>query len=170
MPNLLPACNTTITDSKMPPLWYEAVISVKPKGGKDKLECGSYRLISVLNVDCKLYTVILANRLEKILSQLIHNDQTGFIPQRQTHDNIRRSVHIINHIQQNNREAFLVSLNAEKAFDSVSWVFFLNKVLERFGINEDFVKGIHNFYNKPSARIKINGYLSDTIILEQRTR
>lgn len=105
----------------MPPLWYEAIISVKPKGGKDKLECGSYRLISVLNVDCKLYTVILANRLERILSQIIHNDQTGFIPQRQTHDNIRWSVHIINHIQQNNLEAFLVSLNAEKAFDSVSW-------------------------------------------------
>ena len=107
----------------MPPSWSEAVISVIHKEGKDKLECGSYRPITVLNVDYKLYTTILAKRLENILPQLVHNDQTGFITQRQTYDNIRRSLHILNHIQQNNLEAYLISLDAEKAFDSVSWPF-----------------------------------------------
>ena len=145
------------------------MISVIHKEGKDKLECGSYRPISVLNVDYKLYTTILAKRLENILPQLVHNDQTGFITQRQTHDNIRRSLHILNHIQQNNLEAYLISLDAEKAFDSVSWPF-LYKVLERFGMHNNFIKGIRTLYAKPSACIKINGYLSDTIILERGTR
>lgn len=123
MPSLLRACNTSMTNAKMPPSWNEAVISVIPKEGKDKLECGSYRPISVLNVDYKLYTAILARRLEKILPQLIQNDQTGFISQRQTHDNIRRSLHILNHIQHNKIEAFLISPDSEKAFDSMSWPF-----------------------------------------------
>lgn len=51
--NLLRACNITLKDAKMPPSWSEAVISVIHKEGKDKLECGSYRPISVLNADYK---------------------------------------------------------------------------------------------------------------------
>lgn len=94
IPSLLRACNTTLSDVKMPPSWNDAVISVFHKEGKDKLDCGLYRPISVLNVDYKLYTAILAKRLENILPQLIHNDQTGFISQRQTYDNIRRSLHL----------------------------------------------------------------------------
>lgn len=119
----------------------------------------------MVNVDYKLYTTILARTVDKILPQLIHNDQTGFISQRQTHDNIRRSLHILHHIQHNNLEACLVSLDAEKAFDLVSWPF-LYKVLERIGMDNIFIRGICTFYSKPWARIKVNGYLSDTIILE----
>lgn len=85
------------------------------------------------------------------------------------HDNIRRSLHILNHIKQNKLEALFISLDAEKAFDSVRWPF-LYKVLERFGIHPNFVRAICTLYNKPSAQVKINGYLSDTIILERGTR
>ena len=151
VPTLLRACNTTLKDAKMPPSWNEAVISVIPKEGKNKLECNSYRPISVLNVDYKLYATVLARRLDKVLPQLIHNDQTGFICQRQTHDNIRRSLHILHHIQKNSIEACLLSIDAEKAFDSVSWSF-LYKVLEGFGLDKIFIRGIRTLYNKPSAR------------------
>ena len=113
---------------------------------KTKLE----KINSVLNVDYKLYATILARRLDKVLPQLIHNDQTRFILQRQTHDNIRRSLHILHHIQKNNTEACLVSIDAEKAFDSVSWPF-LYKVLERFGLDNIFIRGIRTLYNKPSV-------------------
>ena len=120
IPTLLNTFNAALKDGKLPPTWREATISVIPKEGKDRLECGSYRPISVLNTDYKLYTSILAKKVEKILPQIINTDQTGFILQRQTHDNIRRSLHVLNHIQENKIGALLVCLDAEKAFDSVS--------------------------------------------------
>lgn len=52
---LLQACNTTLSEAKMPPSWSKAVISVIPKEGKDQLDVPY--TTSVLNVDYELYTV-----------------------------------------------------------------------------------------------------------------
>lgn len=92
IPTLLASFNWVLKEKKIPPSWREALISLIRKEGKDKLECGSFRPISILNVDYKLFTSILARRIDKILPKLSHIDQTGFIKQ--------RSLHIINHIFQ----------------------------------------------------------------------
>lgn len=134
IPILQRTFNWILKEHKTPPSWSEAVISLIPKPGKDNLECGNYRPISVLNQDYKMFTHILAKRAETVLPQIISLDQTGFIRQRQTQDNIRRTLHVINHIVSNNTTALLVGLDAEKAFDCICWSF-LHKVLEKFGFD-----------------------------------
>lgn len=62
----------------------EALIVVILKPGKDKLLCGSYRPIPLLNNDAK----ILALFLQKVILSLI--TQFGFMPGQSTFDNIRR--------------------------------------------------------------------------------
>ena len=168
-PILLRTFNWVLQEKKIPPSWKEAIISLIPKEGKDQLECGSYRPISILNVDYKLFTSILSHRINRILPRLIHTDQTGFIKQRQTHDNLRRTLHIVNHIEQQSIEALLVSLDAEKAYDSVRWKF-LYRVLAKFGFHESFISVFQALYDNPTARIKVNGALSKSITLERGTR
>ena len=97
-PILVKTFNWVLQTKETPISWREAIISVIPKPGKDKLECTNYRPISVLNLDYKLFTSILAKRFDKILPQIIHLDQTGFIQSRQTQDNIRRTLQIIRHV------------------------------------------------------------------------
>lgn len=55
----------------------------------------SYHPISLLNVDYKVLTSILAERLNKILGNYISEDQTGFIRGRYTKDNIKKLMNII---------------------------------------------------------------------------
>ncbi len=169
MPLLTASFNWTLKEGQLPPSWKEAIISLIPKEGKDTEYCNHFRPISVLNVDYKIYTSIIAQRYGTFINDLTNEDQTGFIVGRQTQDSIRRTVQIINIVQSNKNSAILLSLDAEKAFDSVNWNF-LYLVIERFGFNKDSINCITTIYQNPTARIKVNGSLTDRIILERGTR
>lgn len=112
--------NHDIKTAITPPSLRDAVISLIPKQGKDKMECGSYRPVSILNSDYKIFTHILAKRLKKILPQIVSLVQTGFIQQRHTQDYICRTLHVMEKKKKNKLQAVLLSLNAEKALDRVS--------------------------------------------------
>ncbi len=168
MPILL-TCNWVLKKAETLPTWKEAIISLILKEGKDKTECGSYRPISILNVDYCIYISVMARRMEKFLPNLIHNDQTGFIHMRQTHDNIKPTLHIMDHIRQHKEKDMILRLDAKKAFDSVSWQY-LYKVLNKFGFNESAINNIKAIYDNPTARLKINGHVFNPITLERGVR
>lgn len=119
---LLTSCFNHVLGGREPsPSWKHAFISVIPKVGKDATECSSYRPISVLNIDYKIFATILAKRLENIIPELIDTDQTGFVKNRQTHDNVRWALHLFNHMK--SVKSVALSLDAEKAFNAVRWQF-----------------------------------------------
>uniref|UniRef100_A0A3Q3BC05 ribonuclease H n=1 Tax=Kryptolebias marmoratus TaxID=37003 RepID=A0A3Q3BC05_KRYMA len=159
--------NHVLSGGETPPSWRRAVISVIPKPGKDKTEGDSYRPISVLNIDYRIFATIMAKRLEFIIPEITDTDQTGFVHNRQTHDNVRRALHLIDRMK--STESIAISLDAEKAFDSVCWNY-LYLVLERFGFNNQIIGCFRSLYESPSARIKINGDLTDRIQLGRGCR
>ncbi len=93
-------------------------------------------------------------------------DQTGFLKTRQTQDNVRRALHLMEHMSKNKDKSIVLSLDAEKAFDSVSWEY-LYLTLQRFGFDIKVITILKNLYHSPSARIKINGSLSNPVPLER---
>lgn len=71
--------NHSSKQGTLPPTLTQASISVIFKKGKDPLSCASYRPVSLLLVDVKILTKILARRLESVKPLIISDDQTAFI-------------------------------------------------------------------------------------------
>lgn len=65
---------------KIPRESLESLIITIPKSSKSPNEPANYRPKSVPNMDIKLYATLLATRLCRCISNLVHPDQVGFIP------------------------------------------------------------------------------------------
>lgn len=154
---------------QLPDTLYDTSIVVLLKPDKNPLECGSYRPISLLNLDYKILTKIFANRLNKVIVSIVHVDQSGFIPGRSTSSNIRRAQVVAQVGCLDGRQWALASLDTAKTLDSIEWEFLLN-VLECFGFGPTFVKWIRVLYHRPTANIMVNGSLSSTFPLHRGTQ
>lgn len=71
------------------------IISLIPKKNKDKTILENLRPLSLLNVNYKILTKVLADRLEKVLPKILSPDQTGYAKGRYTGENIYNINHEI---------------------------------------------------------------------------
>ena len=67
-------------DGILPESLRTGVIVLLEKKGKDRMDIANWRPITLLGVDYKLLTKTLGQRLKKVLPNLIHKDQNGFVP------------------------------------------------------------------------------------------
>ena len=150
-------------------VFNEALISVIPEKDRDTTNPANYRPLSLINVDCKILTKILATRLEKALPNIIHTDQVGFMKNRSSTDNMRRLLHLIWLNRTGKDPVVALSLDAEKAFDRVQWDI-LFAALSHFGFGTTFIKWIRTIYKSPKAAVITNGVISPPFNFTRATR
>ena len=141
-------------------------IIYKHKGVIYRLE--NYRPISLINVDLKILTKTLTNRLKPVLPTIIHRSQTG-IPGRRIDHTIHMIRDLIDLINEEDTQAAFIFFDQEKAFDRVDHDF-LYKAMEAFGFGGEFIKWIKVLYSNAATKIKVNGYLSGKIYLKRGAR
>uniref|UniRef100_A0A6I8S7H8 Reverse transcriptase domain-containing protein n=1 Tax=Xenopus tropicalis TaxID=8364 RepID=A0A6I8S7H8_XENTR len=168
-PLLLTYFNSISETRGFHPQAQEAHITIIHKQGKDPQLCSSYRPISLINIDLKIYAKILGNRIKEHLPDLIHTDQAGFVPGREGKDNTTKVISLIRQAQKKHISSLILTTDAEKAFDRVSWDF-LDRTLAGIGLGKASRHRILALYEKPSARIRVNGILSPKVYIHNGAR
>lgn len=133
------------------------------------MECANHRPISLINADLKIFSKVLASRIETVVGKIISPDQTGFIRGRLASDNIRRLLHILSATHKIPPACGLLFWDAEKVFDHLKWPF-LWRVLKEFNFGDEFINIIQTLYVNPSAWVCVGGGFSELFDTQRGTR
>ena len=120
----------------------QGILSLLEKPDKNLLSIASWHPLVMLNVDFKIYSKTITNRLQSVLPELIHPDQKGFMKGRKISHNILELQSLIQYCDINDIEAYLMAIDFLKAFDRVEWIAF-EHVLRMCNFGQQFI----DYYN-----------------------
>lgn len=76
-------------------------------------------------------------------------------------DNIRNIIGVIEYLEtRNDKQAALMFIDAEKAFDNISWNF-MKKNLEMMDVGQSFLTGLGAIYSKQKAMLIVNNVITE---------
>ena len=97
------------------------------------MELGNWRPITLLNTDYKILATVLANRLQKVLTHLISEDQVGYLKGRSGINNARLIQDMIDYSAFNKIDGAIIFADFKKAFDTIELNFFYT-CLKSYGL------------------------------------
>ena len=145
------------------------VISLISRKDKDKSLLENLRPISLLNVDYKILTKILAKRIEKVLPKIINPNQTGYVKGHFIGENIRLIQDVMFLTKHTNTPGIAIFLDFRKAFDTIEWNYLLS-ALKLFNFGSDIQRWIEVIYHNVSSCILNNGHASPFFQLHRGVR
>ena len=123
----------------------------------------------MLNVDYKIASKAIATRIKKVLPQLIHTDQTGFMKDRFIGKNIRLLCDLLEQTELENIPGILLQLDFRKAFDTIEWPM-IQQVLSIFNFGASIKRWIDTFYCNAESSVINNGFTSRQLKLSRGVR
>ena len=151
----------------------ESIITLIPKAGSQSNSLKAWRPISLLNVDFKIISAAVANRLKNVIHELVAPSQTAYmhLQGRFIGENSRLVYDVIEHLNSRSRSGIITAIDFEAAFDTVSWEFLLD-ALEEYNFGPYCRKLINVLYLNPelNSRILLDGYLGSKIYMERGIR
>lgn len=133
--------NYSFKIGSLPVSQHQGAITIIPKPGKPREYLKNWRPISLLNISYKILSSCIAKRLKMLISDLIHENQKGFLKQRFIGENTRLIYDLLVYTENCDIPGLLVLVDFEKAFDSLSWRF-LYKTLKFFEFSDHFISWI----------------------------
>ena len=153
----------------LPEQQRQGVITLLPKGTKCKKSLKNWRPITLLTTLYKIISGTIAERVKRVLPHIIDDDQKGFVDGRYMGEVTRTLYDTIHDAWSHDKKGVLLSIDFEKAFDSLSHDF-IEKVMEVAGFGSMLRNWVKVLLKDFSSRVNHVGNLLRKINLGRGAR
>lgn len=145
--------------------WNDTLVTLIPKPVNPML-MKEFRPISLCNVCYKILSRAITNRLRPVLSKIIDEFQSAFIPGWQITDNIIvgfEAIHWMRNRKSGKTGWAALKLDMSKAYDRVEWDF-LQRLMNRLGFADEWIEKIMRCVRSVKYYFRINQEVVGPII------
>lgn len=121
-------------------------------------DISQFRPICLSNVVIKIISKVIANRVKRIIGDLVGEWQAAFVPHRQASDNIIVAQELLHTMRtrHHKKHGMIVKIDLEKAYDRIDW-YFLTEVLRTVGFGCNLIQVIRSCLDSATLSLLWNG-------------
>lgn len=123
---------------------------------KSPLGLKDYRPITLIGMISKVISKILANRIKKVMGNIISEAQSAFLSDRFILDGPLMVNEVVAYLKKKNKKAFLLKIDFEKAYDNVNWNFLIS-IMTQMGFSSKWCDWIKGICVSSRAAVLVNG-------------
>ena len=123
---------------------------------KDPQNLCEYRPISLIGCVYKIVAKLLANRLKKVMPNIIDEKQSAFISGRHLLHSVLIANEAVEEAKRGHKPCLVFKVDYERAYDSVSWAF-LSYMMRRLGFCSKWICWIEGCLHSATVSVLVNG-------------
>jgi hypothetical protein len=145
-----------------------AYITLIPKVNNPET-MNEFRPISLVSMPLKFITKLLANRLQKEIIPMLHQNQYGFIKGKTIHDCLGWAFEYLHLCHISKKPIIIMKIDFEQAFDKVEFNAII-AMCKALGIGPRFLSWITNILHSASTSVLLNGFPGKKIFYKRGVR
>lgn len=136
------------------------IITLLCKDASKADNLGAWRPISLLNLDYKIISKVVLNKIKDTVGSIIGQHQTCGILGRSIFDNLHFLRNVFAYCKERQFNCIALCFDQAKAFDRVSHEYLFH-ILKKLGFGPQLIKYVSLLYTKIYSSVQVNGFLTD---------